>query len=249
LNGQLRNFAEQAGAQERAESSKGTTDANSEAEQQQSKAETEQSGKADAEETQRAAGEDGSHADKSEEPKAEEAEPERELTPVEKLEKELEEVTEKSTKKKRELLLALADFENNKKKFTKEREGRRSRASANFARSMVEVYGEFEALPSLNVQIEGKEEGNACIALQEGVALTRQLFASALEKTNIERIPIEIGQPVVAARHEVVGSVAGDGNQPKASIAEVTDAGWIMDLRSSSPVVVQKAKVKTVGAA
>jgi molecular chaperone GrpE len=242
----LRGFAEQAGSQERGESSKGTSDTNTEGEEKQNKSKDEADDKVDSEQSQAAAGEDGSQASASEE--STKAEEEKELTPVERLQKELDEVTEKRGKKKRELLLALADFENNKKKLTKEREGRRSKASANFATSMVEVYREFEELPSLNAKIETDGEGNACAALQEGIALTRQLFASALEKSNIERIPVEIGQPVVKARHEVIGSVSGDGNQPKDSIAEVTDAGWIMDLRSSSPVVLEKAKVKTVGA-
>lgn len=245
FHGQSRGFAEQASSQG-GESSKGTTDTkDTESEQQKSKAEPEQSEKADSqEEPEKAAGDDSSQASTAEEP-TKEAEPEKELTPVEKLQKELDELNEKATKKKRELLLALADFENNKKKSTKEREGRRSKAAANFATSMVEVYREFGELPSLNAKLE-KGEDTACAALQEGVALTRQLFASALEKSNIERIPIELGQPVVNARHEVVGSVEGEVDHPKGSIAEVVDAGWIMDLRSSKPVVLEKAKVKTV---
>merc|ERR1719408_798211 len=108
---------------------------------------------------------------------------------------------------------------------------------------MVSVYREFEELPAFKkVSSEKKEEGSPCAALQEGVSLTRNLFAQALEKSNVERLPVELGTPVVNARHEVVGSAPGDG--PEGSIAEVTEAGWVMDLRSPTPQVLRKAKVK-----
>merc|ERR1719456_1855494 len=112
---------------------------------------------------------------------------------------------------------------------------------------MVDVYKEFEDLPALKAgSCVGKDEGSPCAALQEGVSLTRDLFATALEKSNVERLPVELGTPVVNARHEVVGSTPGDGSLPDGSIAEVTEAGWMMDLRSQAPQVLQKAKIKTV---
>jgi len=176
----------------------------------------------------------------AEEPAAEE------LSPVDRLQVELEELQEKSRAKKKELLLALADFENNKKKFMKERETRRRYASVNFARRMVGVYSEFADLPALK-RLEGQQEGSPVLALQEGVSLTRDLFAAAMDKSNVEKLSVETGTPVVNARHEVVGSTPGDG--PDGSIAEVAEAGWVMDLRSQNPQVLRKAKVKTVGEA
>merc|ERR1719456_2038251 len=113
---------------------------------------------------------------------------------------------------------------------------------------MVDVYREFEDLPAFKAASSvGKDEGSPCAALQEGISLTRDLFAAALEKSNVERLPVELGTPVVNARHEVVGSIPGDGNLPEGSIAEVSEAGWMMDLRSPVPQVLHKAKVKTVG--
>jgi len=173
---------------------------------------------------------------------------EQELSPVERLQNELEELRKKSGLKKKDLLLALADFENKKKQTMKERETRRRYATANFARRMVEVYSEFEDLPAFNSKaVEGKEEGSPVAALQEGVVLTSKLFASAMEKSNVETLFVEVGTPVVNARHEVVGSAPGNGSFPDGSIAEVTEAGWIMDLNGKSPQVLRKAKVKTVG--
>jgi len=211
--------------------------------------------KADAEaNANKAEGETESEAKKTEgdeaeagkaEAKAAEAEAEvevEELSPIERLNQELEELQDKSRAKKKELLLGLADFQNNNKKSMKERESRRRSATANFARRMVDVYDEFEELPAFNREVV-KEEGSPVLALQEGVSLTRQLFNSALEKSNIERLSVELGSPVVNARHEIVGSTSGDG--AKDSIAEVIADGWVMDLRSSAPQVLRKAKVKT----
>jgi len=211
----------------------------SDAETDKSEARKAEASKADAEEASKEA-----KASKAEarEADAEEAE---ELSPVERLQQELDELQDQSRAKKKELLLALADFENNKKKFMKEREGRRRTANTNFARRMVDIYREFEDLPAF--KSSGTEEGSPCAALQEGVTMTRNLFATALSKSEVERLPVELGTPVVKARHEVVGSTAGDGSLTEGSIAEVIEAGWMMDLRSQTPRVLHKAQVKTVG--
>lgn len=244
-----RGFAQQAGAeQEGAASSKPSAEKAEKAEKAEAEAGAaeadakEASGEADTKDSKKT--EEATSAEKD--ASAEEAAETKELSPMERLQAELDELQEKSKQKKRELLLALADFENNKKKLTKERENRRRAASANFARRMVDVYTEFDELPSLRASSAGKEEGSPYLALQEGVALTRDLFAAALEKSDVERLVAEPGVPVVAARHEVVGTVAGDGSFPEKSIGEVVEAGWILDLRSPNPQVLRKAKVKTV---
>lgn len=236
-----RGFAQQAGGEQEAGSS--SQGSSSKASDEGAKAE------ADAEASK---GENGEAKAGADEGKAEEAEAEAEateLTPEERLHQELEEFQAKSAAKKKELLLGLADFENTKKKSMKERESRRRAATANFARRMIDVYREFENLPAFkNASSEGKAEGSPVLALKEGVDLTRDLFSKALEKSDVERLPVEPGTPVVNARHEVVGSTPGDGSLPERSIAEVTEDGWIMDLRSQAPQVLHKAKVKTVGA-
>lgn len=248
-----RGFAQQAGGAEHepekepGSSSKASTDDATKADNAE-----QDDAKASADESKESKSADAGEADSTkkasdEEAKAEAEAKEEELTPVERLQRDLDDFTERSRGKKKDLLLALADFENTKKKYTKEREGRRRIASTNFARRMVEVYKEFEEVSAFKISTEGKEEGSPIAALQEGVSLTRDLFGQALEKSNVERLPVELGTPVVNARHEVVGSASGDG--PEGSIAEVSEDGWISDLRSSSPQVLQKAKVKTVGAA
>jgi len=214
------------------------------------KAETEKAAKTKADADAEAKAESGGADAKTEEAKADKAaaeaevEPEVELSPVERLQKELDELQEKSRAKKKELLLGLADFQNNNKKSLKERESRRRSATANFGRRMIDVYSEFEELQAFKSEVV-KDEGSPVLALQEGVSLTRDLFKAALERSNVERLVVEPGTPVVASRHEVVGTAAGDGSHPAGSLAEVTEDGWVMDLRSASPQVLRKAKVKT----
>jgi molecular chaperone GrpE (heat shock protein) len=258
---QWRGFAQQAGTQSEQEPGSSSTASSDAAGKPEAKAEDTDAGK------EAKQSEDGKTADaEAEKAKAEEAAEaeakaaaaeaeaeaaaaaaEEELSPVDRLRRDLEDFQGRSAAKKKEFLIALADFENTKKRFTKERESRRRKATVNFARRMVDVYTEFQDHPALQGVTEAAGEGSPCLALQEGVSLTRDLFTSALEKGNVEKIPIELGTPVVNARHEVIGSNPGDGSLPDGSIAEVAEAGWILDLRSSAPQVIHKAKVNTVG--
>jgi len=182
-------------------------------------------------------------AEPEEEP-AVEVEPEE---PEDKARRELDELQEKARVKKNELLLSLADFENTKKRFAKERASRQRTATTSFLRRLVDVYTEFDELPAFRA-----DEVEGAAPLREGVTLTRELLASALEKSGAERVLPDLGQPPVPARHEVVGSAAppaaGSTDLPTGSIVEIVRAGWVFELRSPAPVVLRRAQVKVAGA-
>eukprot|EP00441_Pelagodinium_beii_P024332 CAMPEP_0197656672 /NCGR_PEP_ID=MMETSP1338-20131121/42836_1 /TAXON_ID=43686 ORGANISM="Pelagodinium beii, Strain RCC1491" /NCGR_SAMPLE_ID=MMETSP1338 /ASSEMBLY_ACC=CAM_ASM_000754 /LENGTH=275 /DNA_ID=CAMNT_0043232779 /DNA_START=53 /DNA_END=880 /DNA_ORIENTATION=- len=163
-------------------------------------------------------------------------EAEAEEAPEKKLEKELADLQVKVKAKKHELLMSLADFENNKKRFSKEREDRRKRTTINFSTRMVEVFSKFDAFASPAPQ-------GACQGLHEGVAMVRDIYRSTLEKFGASQLEVEIGSPFVAARHENVGSV-DSSDLPESSVAELVKPGWILDPDSPKPVVVTKAEVK-----
>mmetsp|Transcript_102601 Transcript_102601/g.289922 ORF Transcript_102601/g.289922 Transcript_102601/m.289922 type:complete len:282 (-) Transcript_102601:150-995(-) len=178
---------------------------------------------------------------------AEAASPSKEETTqpseAELLKKEVEELQEKLRAKKHELLLSLADFENNKKKFMKERETRRRNATVNFARKMVEVYTEFEDLARLPA--EADELSEACQGLHEGVVLTGDLYKAALERFNVSALSPELGEPFSVTYHEDAGSVPGE--LPPNSVAEVVQPGWAYaegGSNAAARVVLRKAKVK-----
>eukprot|EP00931_Biecheleriopsis_adriatica_P075902 TRINITY_DN49673_c0_g1_i1.p1 TRINITY_DN49673_c0_g1~~TRINITY_DN49673_c0_g1_i1.p1 ORF type:complete len:323 (+),score=111.60 TRINITY_DN49673_c0_g1_i1:56-970(+) len=181
------------------------------------------------------AGAEGKEA-AAEEAKAEEA-TEEEQAPEKLLEAELTELQEKVRAKKHEVLMALADFENNKKRFLKEREDRRKRSAANFSTKMIEVFVEFDEFAS------SRHGTGACQGLHEGVALTRDLYKTQLEKFGAKQIEVEAGEPFVAARHENVGSVESS-DLPEHSVAELVRPGWVYDPEGPKPVVIVKAEVR-----
>lgn len=155
--------------------------------------------------------------------------------PEELLAKELAQLQEDIRAKKNELLLSLADFENNKKRFQKEREDRRKRATANFATAMIQAYIDFDKVATL-------PHSGKCEALHEGVVATHNLFKSTLERFGVRQFEAELGTPFLPARHENVGTI--DSDFPANSVAEQVHPGWILDADSPKPVVVHKVAVK-----
>jgi len=161
-------------------------------------------------------------------------------SPLEMPQKELDEVQDKIREEKHSLLLALADFENKKKKYASERESRRRTAMLSFAQRLSEVYDQFDELAH-------SRHGEACQALQEGIGLTRNLYKGALEKFDVEPLSADIGSPCVADRHEVIGSVQ-DSRLPIGSIGQIVRPGWVFEPNSSKPTLLRRAQVRVVKA-
>lgn len=162
-------------------------------------------------------------------------------SPRELLLREHEELQAKVKAEKHELLLALADFENNKKRHNRDREARKRNALLKFATSVVEVYDQFDALAHL--EDKAKHLSEACQRLQEGIALTRDLYRTNLEKFDVLPLEPAPGEPFVPARHESVGPVEAP-KLPANSVAEVVKPGWVFEPNSAKPVVLRKAQVK-----
>lgn len=155
---------------------------------------------------------------------------------ISKLSEEVDSLTEALRKKKHELLLRLADFENNKKKFTKERESRRRGATTTFARKVVDVYVEFDTFAtSGNKGVE--EPSEHCTALWDGVVMTRDMFKQSLERFDVQPFSPEEGQAIAVERHERVGEESQTN-----VVGEVVQPGW--ELLGKPPVILRKAQVK-----
>eukprot|EP00927_Polykrikos_kofoidii_P073716 TRINITY_DN69734_c0_g1_i1.p1 TRINITY_DN69734_c0_g1~~TRINITY_DN69734_c0_g1_i1.p1 ORF type:complete len:319 (+),score=73.05 TRINITY_DN69734_c0_g1_i1:63-1019(+) len=201
---------------------------------------TDKTGGCDAEKpSDTAAAKEESAGTAAEEPIA--AKEEKELSEVEKLQKILEELEEKKKAKRTELLLALADFENHKKKYMRERLARRRNATINFARKMVEVYGEFQ--DAFTQKSEDVHE--SCEALLEGIVLTKDVYKAALDRYDVVPIVPELGTEIIAARHENAGAVVSSEHPPD-TIAEVVREGWTLAASGAAThdAVLQKARVK-----
>eukprot|EP00811_Abedinium_folium_P002753 NODE_12529_length_1219_cov_5.320513.p1 GENE.NODE_12529_length_1219_cov_5.320513~~NODE_12529_length_1219_cov_5.320513.p1 ORF type:complete len:312 (+),score=99.16 NODE_12529_length_1219_cov_5.320513:64-999(+) len=188
-----------------------------------------------------AAGESEGKAGKAEEASKVEAEEVKEIkkTPLEELQQEHEALMNENAKRRQKLLLLLADFENDKKRFQRARHNRRRGAIVSFSEVMIGALGEFDKAPELQGSAEGPTE-----ALQQGVDLTRDLFVKTLEKFNVAPMSVEIGLPYMASRHEVVGEVEGS-EFGKGMVTEIVEGGWMFTPQAAPQRVVQKAKVKT----
>jgi len=162
-------------------------------------------------------------------------------SPLELLQRELTEAQEKMKKEKHELLLALADFENNKKRYQTECQARRFSATTNFATKMVDVYAKFDELAHSEDNVE--QLSDSCKALQEGVVLTRNLYKATLDKFDVEQLVPELGAPLNPARHESLGTIES-ANAAANCIAELVQPGWVLEPGSAKPMVLRKAQVK-----
>lgn len=181
-------------------------------------------------------GKDGKDGQDDATASTEAAESAAEEAPEKLLQKELTDLQELVRQNKHELLLSLADFENNKKRFLKEREDRRRSSMSNFATKMIQVYGK------LNDFAVEKHNSGTAQALHEGVALTRDLYKASLEKFGVRPIQVEIGEPFVAARHEKTDTIQST-QLPTNSVAAIVRPGWILDPDTPKPIVLQKAEV------
>lgn len=192
--------------------------------------------KAAAAEDAEKADEDGAKGEAKEEKGAEEKAPEEEakLSPAAKLQKELEELTKKASEKQHQVLLKLADFENEKRSNQKIVKQRETLTMSNFSREMITVFEELDEATKIGQSQDSPE----CVeTLREGVELTRDIFLKTLEKFGCQRQTVERGSPYNSLEQESVKEVEV-ADLPADVVAEVLAPGWSFDSK-----VLQKAKV------
>lgn len=175
------------------------------------------------------------------EPKAD-AEPKEEAAPEDpdvKLRREVAELQGEMKERRHKVLLALADYENDKKKLTKERDARHRRAIVGFATRMVDVYGKF----GTKLPVNAEATGDAQASLQEGIGLVRQAFASTLGRFDVKPLSISSGEQFVVTQHETIGTVIGS-EYADGVVAEMVTPGWILRPSKGAPAVLARAQVK-----
>lgn len=194
-----------------------------------------------AEQQGKTAGEGGSSGSSSaagEETKTKKEEPTK--SPLELISEELTAAEKIRDARKTSLLLALADFENNKKKSQAERSRRSRTAMVKGATVMVDLFSEFDTLAGHQ---KDKQQSASCTSLQEGVEMTVDIYRSTMEKFDIEVVVPEVGAAFEAVRHDNVGTVDIEG-VPSGKIAELVKPGWAFEPSSPNGTVIRKAQVK-----
>jgi len=146
---------------------------------------------------------------------------------------------------KDQLLRAMAETENTRRRAQRDREDAQKYGVANFAREMLTVADNLrralEAIPA--AQLDSDE---ALKTLYEGVTATERQLESALAKQQIERIWPE-GERFDANLHQAMFEVPGSG-KPAGTVVQVLQAGYKIHDRLLRPALVGVAKAEPAAA-
>ena len=140
---------------------------------------------------------------------------------------------------KDQLLRAMAETENVRRRATREREDATKYGMTNFAREMV-VVGDnlrraLEAIPA-----EALANDEALKTLFDGVAATERQLEAAFEKQSIKRI-WPMGEKFDSNLHQAMFEVPGT-DQPNGTVVQVLQAGYVIHDRLLRPAMVGVAK-------
>ena len=146
---------------------------------------------------------------------------------------------------KDQLLRAMAETENTRRRAQRDREDAQKYGVANFARDVLTVADNLrralEAIPA--AQLESDE---ALKTLHEGVTATERQLESALAKQQIERIWPE-GERFDANLHQAMFEVPNSG-KPAGTVVQVLQAGYKIHDRLLRPALVGVAKAEPAAA-
>lgn len=140
---------------------------------------------------------------------------------------------------KDQLLRALAETENTRRRAERDREDASKYAVANFARDVLTVADNLrraiDALPA-----DAKSGNSALATLMEGVELTERQLQSMLEKHGITKV-MPMDQPFDPNLHQAMFEVPGTG-KPGGTVVQVLQAGFVIHGRLLRPALVGVAK-------
>lgn len=135
---------------------------------------------------------------------------------------------------KEQLLRALAETENVRRRAAKDREETRKYAITAFARELLSVADNLRrALDSLPEEMRGDE---ALVGVVSGIEMTEREFLSALERNGIRRID-PMGEKFDHNFHQAVFEVA-DSDSPPGTVVQVIQAGYVIADRLLRPAMV-----------
>lgn len=157
----------------------------------------------------------------------------------------LEEARAEAARLKDQLLRALAETENVRRRGQREREDAQRYAAANFARDMLAVADNLgRALQ--HIPAEQLDSDPALKTLYDGVAATERQLLSAFERHNIRRVE-PLGEKFDSNLHQAMFEVPGTG-QPAGTIVQVLQPGYMMHDRLLRAAMVGVAKAEPAGA-
>jgi len=156
-------------------------------------------------------------------------------------------VEEQLAKAKDQLLRALAETENTRKRAARDVKDARAYAIAGFARDMLDVADNFaRALESLDAEARQAADP-AMTTLLEGVELTEKRLLDSLERHGVKKVDPAPGEPLDPNRHQAAAQAPAD--QPKGAIAHVMQPGYVIGERTLRAAMVVVSAGPADGAA
>lgn len=154
---------------------------------------------------------------------------------------ELEKARAEAAALKDQLLRALAEAENTRRRAQRDREETARYAAAPLARDILPVADNLaRALAAVPAEALAKDE--ALKNLVEGIAATERQLLSALERHNIK--PVEaLGEKFDGHRHQAMYEMPGEG-KPAGTIVQVLQKGYMLHDRLLRPALVGVAKAE-----
>jgi molecular chaperone GrpE len=141
---------------------------------------------------------------------------------------------------KDQLLRALAETENVRRRTQRDREEQVRYAAAGFARELLNVADNLrralDAVPAAALETD-----EALKTLADGVSLTERELLQVFDRQGIRKIEPAFGERFDPNLHQAMFEVPNTG-QPAGSVVQVMQAGWIMHDRLLRPALVGVAK-------
>ena len=150
-----------------------------------------------------------------------------------------EEDAEKTKDLKDQLLRALAEIENVRKRANREREDATKYGITGFARDIVGIVDNLRRAVE-SVEESAGESAEMMKSLQEGIAIIQQEFGTALSRHGVEAID-PIGEPFDHNFHQAMFEVEQD-EHPGGTVVQVLQQGYRIHQRLLRPAMVGVAK-------
>lgn len=154
--------------------------------------------------------------------------------------------TAEAAQLKDQLLRALAEIENTRRRAERDREDTAKFAVSNFARDMLAVADSLTRAVA-SVPADAKAGNTALATLLEGVELTDRQLASLFEKHGIQRLA-PLDQAFDPNLHQAMFEVPGTG-KPAGTVVQVLQPGFTIQGRLLRPALVGVAKAESAGPA
>lgn len=162
-------------------------------------------------------------------------------SPDEELAAALEAARGEAANLKDQLLRALAETENVRRRAQREREDASRFAIAAFARDLLPVADNLRRALD-NIAAEARAADPALEALAAGVEMTERLLLNVFEKYNLRRIE-PVGERFDSNLHQAMFEVAGSG-QPAGTVVQLLEPGYLLHDRLLRPALVAVAKAE-----